>query len=300
MDTAVELAWGSSHIDRIDGVDVHVEHAGPVSSAPGRPVIAALHGFASGTFTWAGVAPGWAQRWPVVAWDRPPFGRSGRPTPGHGSDDPYCVDAELARSAAVVEPYLSPRQPGRPGSGGVVLVGHSAGALVAVQLALADRLPVRGLVLLAPALAAGPPALIRRLATIPGAGQIGPRTLGVATLGARTALRMLSRHPTPLIEATAAATARSLRRPGTAEALWHLTTTWKPARAFDDLGSLALPALVIGGADDRISPVGPTTEVATRLGAELQILDGVGHAAHEQIPEVVGPLIGAFVEGIGR
>jgi len=48
-----DLCWGRrEHVDA-GGVRVHVEAAGPETA---RPVLACLHGFASGTFTWAGLA----------------------------------------------------------------------------------------------------------------------------------------------------------------------------------------------------------------------------------------------------
>ncbi len=289
MGTQVTLEWGTRAMTSVDGVDVHVEHAG----AGGATLIAALHGFASGTFTWAGVAPHLARVAPLLAWDRPPFGRSGRPSPRRDVEDPYRLPAELARSTAVVEAHLD-----RTAASGVVLVGHSAGALHAVQLAQAGHLPVRGIVLLAPALAGEPPVAVRRLASAPGVGRVGGAALGVALRGAGPALRAMSRHPSPLIEATAAETARLLRRPGTARALWHLTATWQPPEVLDELGPLGVPTLVIGGRDDRISPPGPTEEIAGRLAADLHLLDGVGHAAHEQVPDVVGPLIEAFVRDL--
>lgn len=293
MGTRVELRWGTRQQVSLDGVPVHVEHAGEASAS--RPLIGLLHGFASGTFTWSGVASDWATGGPVVAWDRPPFGRSGRPAPLAGAADPYRLEAELVRSSAVIEAHLK-----RSGAPGVVLVGHSAGALLAVQLTMAADLPVKGLVLLAPALAGSPPEGIRRLASLPGAGRIGAGVLGVALRGARPALRMMSAHPSDLMAATAAETARCLRRAGTARALWHLTATWSPPQILDDLGPLGVPTMVIGGADDRISTPGSTADLAARLEADLHLLDDVGHAPHEQVPEVVGPLVGAFVEGLDR
>lgn len=285
-----ELQWGERTTRTVGGVDVHVEHL----PGPRGVLVAGLHGFASGTFTWAGIASGLSTHASVVAWDRPPFGRSGRPVPTAGPDDPYSPAAEIARSTALTETSLASL-----GADRLVLVGHSAGALVAVQLVHAARLPVAGVVLLAPALAGEPPAFVRRLASAPGAGRLGRAALGMALRGAGPALRAMSRHPSPLIEATAAETAALLRRPGTARALWHLTATWQPPAILDDLGPFAVPTMVIGGGDDRISPPAPTAALAERLGAELHLLDSVGHAPQEQVPDLVGPLIETFLADLG-
>jgi len=71
-----DLRWGRRELVEVDGVRVHVESAG--RGRPGRPSLACLHGFASGTFTWAGTAPPLADDHRVVAWDRPPRAAPGR------------------------------------------------------------------------------------------------------------------------------------------------------------------------------------------------------------------------------
>ena len=272
----------------VDGVAIRTEVAGP----PAGPVIGALHGFGSGAFTWAGVAPTWAVDHRVVAWDRPPFGDSDRPAPGTSRDDPYGLPAVLEQASAVLRAHVH----GAP----LVLVGHSAGALVATQLARDGRSPVAGLVLVAPALAGAPPAAVRRIAALPGAGRFGASALRLGALGAAPLLRAVGRHRSPLTDATAAAAARALRRPGTAEALWHLTSTWQPPGEADSREPLDIPVLVIGGRDDRISPPEATADTARRLGGELHLLDGVGHAPQETAPATLATLVGAFVATCAR
>lgn len=280
----VDLRWGErEHID-VGGVGIHVETAGPV----GAPAVACLHGFASGTFTWAGVAPELASDLRVVAWDRPPFGRSERPPPLVGAEDPYALAADLRRSAAVVEQLTV-------GARGRVLVGHSAGALLAIQLVLDGAMEVDGLVLIAPAVEAEPPTTVRAVARLPGSGLVAASLLRVGMRGASTFLRRSTRHGSALTDATAVETGRCLREPGTAEALWHLTTTWEPPAVLDRLGEAGVAAVVVGGIDDRIVSVGQHRAVAEGLGADLHLLAGAGHAPHEQQPGVVAGLIREFV-----
>lgn len=285
----MDLRWGERSAVDVDGVAIHVERADGPSDAP---VIAGLHGFASGTFTWAGVAPLLADRFPVVAWDRPPFGRSERPRVRAGAPDPYGTPVVLRQAETVLRSTVGDRP--------VVLVGHSAGTVVATELVAAGGLDVAGVVLIAPALDSAPPPIVRRLAALPGASLVGSRALRLAVLGAEPALRRVGRHRTPLLDATAAETARTLRRAGTADGLWHLTATWKPPPPLDELQPLGVPTLVVGGADDRISSPASTEIAAGRLAAQLHVLEGVGHAAHEQVPEVVAGLVADFVEGWRR
>jgi pimeloyl-ACP methyl ester carboxylesterase len=91
---------------------------------PGRgPSILLLHGLASSSHIWDLVAPRLAPRFRVVAYDQRGHGLSGKPSSGYGFD-------RLIPDAAAVIRTL--------GLGRPVVVGHSWGANVALQLAV-DR-----------------------------------------------------------------------------------------------------------------------------------------------------------------
>ena len=284
---AVDLRWGSCEQLTVEGIGIHVERAGPSTAT----TLVGLHGFASGTFTFAGLAAELDADLGLVAWDRPPFGRSDRPVPRTGPDDPYAIDADLRRSALLLQQLTV-------GAEQRVLVGHSAGALLAIQLALAGTTSLDGLVLIAPAIDAEPPLTVRAVARLPGSGLIAASMLRVGIRGASAFLRRSTRHGTPLTDATAAETGRCLRAPGTAEALWHLTTTWEPPRVADRLGEVDVPAVVIGGIDDRIVSVEAHRTAAEGLDADLHLVEGAGHAPHEQQPDVVAGIIRDFVAGL--
>lgn len=279
-----DLRWGECERLTVQGVVIHVERTGP----PAAATLVGLHGFASGTFTFAGLAAELDDDLGLVAWDRPPFGRSDRPTPRTGPDDPYALGADLRRTAELLDQLTG-------GAARRVVVGHSAGALLAIQLALTGTASLDGLVLIAPAIDAEPPAMVRAAARLPGSGLVAASLLRVGIRGASSFLRRSTRHGTPLTDATAAETGRCLRAPGTAEALWHLTTTWEPPRVAGRLGEVDVPAVLIGGTDDRIVSLDAHRTAAEGLGAELHLLEGAGHAPHEQQPAVVAGIIRDFV-----
>src|SRR6266511_162530 len=86
----------------------------------GGPSILLLHGLASSSHIWDLVAPRLAPRFRVVAYDQRGHGLSGKPSSGYGFD-------RLVADAAAVIRSLGLRRP--------VVVGHSWGANVALQLA---------------------------------------------------------------------------------------------------------------------------------------------------------------------
>ena len=64
------------------------------------------------------------------------------------------------------------------------------------------------------------------------------------------------------------------------------------------LGEVDVPSVVVGGIADRIVSVGQHRAAADGLGADLHLLEGAGHAPHEQRPEAVADIIGDFVGGL--
>ena len=101
---------------------------------PGEePSLLLIHGLASTSHIWDLVAPRLAPKFRVVAFDQRGHGLSGKPSSGYGFDR-ICADA-----AAVIRS----KRTSRP-----VVVGHSWGANVALELAVRRPRLVAGLVLL--------------------------------------------------------------------------------------------------------------------------------------------------------
>jgi len=73
-------------------------------------------------------------------------------------------------------------------------------------------------------------------------------------------------------------------------------------RAFDGcalLGEIRMPALVVAGADDRITPVAASEELARGIaGARLEVLEQAGHQAPLEQSERFGRLLAAFAEAL--
>jgi len=97
-----------------------------------RPTLVLHHGLASSQHIWDLMIPRLTQRFRVVTFDARGHGRSGKPSSGYG------FDHTVADAMAVIQATRS----GRP-----ILVGHSWGAMVTLELAARYPRAIRGFVL---------------------------------------------------------------------------------------------------------------------------------------------------------
>lgn len=225
-----------------------------------------------------------AHRWDVLLPDLPGHGASRKP-----SGKPPGLTALVERTESWLK-HLSP--PGPP-----VLLGHSLGAWLVLDLLRRGRIQVAGAVLLAPPAAGrsrGETALAR-------AGALVPTGSERAEDAAR---EDLERH---LVEETAdrrvpPELAADLRRarlvdPRSYGAL--LRNLWRrltgPVRGFDP----GCPVLVLAGGEDRTTPPAEVAQVASSLaGARLEVVGGAGHYLHAERPDRVAELVTEFLAPI--
>lgn len=96
------------------------------------PTILMIHGLASTSHIWDLVAPRLAPSFRVTAYDQRGHGRSGKPSSGYGFDRTSADAAQIIRAERLVRP---------------VVVGHSWGANVALELAVHRPRLTAGIVL---------------------------------------------------------------------------------------------------------------------------------------------------------
>lgn len=96
-----------------------------------------------------------------------------------------------------------------------------------------------------------------------------------------------------------AALRANLEQPGRMDVLREQIGLPK-SEAQEVIGRVRVPGLVImGGKDaDFKSPERTARELASRLGAQLVLIDGAGHYPHVEFAETVGPKVVAFAEGV--
>jgi pimeloyl-ACP methyl ester carboxylesterase len=161
----------------------------------------------------------------------------------------------------------------------VVLVGHSAGAELAMHVAASKPHRVVALVLAAPVVGGGPPPFVRRFAGAPVVRDVGPALLRAGVkLGLRRALAQTWANRDRVTDDVVAGYRAPLMEPGAAEGLWAMTAHYEElAPDWDALGSM--PTLVVKGDRDKWTTLVPLPDAA------VLEYPNCGHLPHEEQPE---------------
>mmetsp|Transcript_19588 Transcript_19588/g.34922 ORF Transcript_19588/g.34922 Transcript_19588/m.34922 type:complete len:540 (+) Transcript_19588:49-1668(+) len=151
-EVANEATGSQSRFLTISGIRLHYIQALPQNQTldPEAPCIVLLHGFNGNTFSWRHVLQPLADRTGgrVIAFDRPPFGFSDRPTTWEGGleRNPYSGGFAVNLTTGLTR---------KLGLKNYILVGHSAGGPIAAA-ASGQSERCQGLVLVAPAMSLPP------------------------------------------------------------------------------------------------------------------------------------------------
>ena len=277
------------------GLQINCVTAGGPSEAADLPVAILLHGFGGSSFSFRGILEPMADALGTcaIAFDRPAFGFTSRPVPPscgywHEARDgrnPYTLAAAVEITFRVADALA----PGKP----LVLIGHSAGAEVAVAAALARPDRVAGLVLIAPAVALettsqSNSSLVKGVSRMPCAGAIGAWVLRLIAPRLSTALSSMWHDKSKLTQDIVDGYMAPLKPPvgNWARALWEFTVARsyeKNAPTMASLRQIAAPCLVIAGAQDSVVPMAHSRVVAQSIpGAVIATIDESGHLPHEE------------------
>lgn len=249
------------------------------------PTLLLLHGTGAATHSWRALAPLLATRFTVVAPDLPGHGfTSGRPVGGLAMPAMARAVGELMRALAL--------EPG-------VIAGHSAGAAIAIRMALDGIAGPAAIVGLDAALLPFPglgaklfPTLARLLFVNPLAPHFFAR-LG-RTRG-ETARFLLRSTGSRIDAAGIGFYERLFSTPGHCAGAITMMADWDLAALKRDLPRLRARLLLIHGVADAAIPLANAREAAALVGgAQVITLAGLGHLAHEERPENVAAIIRDF------
>jgi pimeloyl-ACP methyl ester carboxylesterase len=280
------LAYPDSEFVDLRGVRVHYQRAGE-----GEPVFLLLHGFLASTFSWREIIGPLSEIGSVIAFDRPAFGLTSRPTPeGWGDDNPYTSEFALALTLDLLDALGVER---------AVLVGNSAGGTLAIRIALEHPERVEALVLVDAAVYGdgGSRSFVRPLLRTPQLRRIGPVILrDVREWGVEFG-RSAWHDPTKMTPDVWEGYTLPLQADNWDRALYEYTIAGEQMDLVPSLGHLDLPVLVITGDDDRIVPTEDSIRLASEIpGAGLVVVSDCGHVPHEECPEAFLAAVVDFVE----
>jgi pimeloyl-ACP methyl ester carboxylesterase len=255
-----------------------------------EPRLLLLHGFADSADTWRPLLDELRRRErAAVALDCPGFGAA---TP---LQDGGPIVPQLDRFVeAAVERWS--------GEGGVVIAGNSLGGVLALRGAENDRLPVRGVVPIAPAglemptwfqLIQGEPLLRALLATpMPVPEPVVRQVVG-------RAYRLLAFADASGIDRGVIDSFTSHIRTK-ADAVRILSAGRRLLPELDqcfELGRVRCPVLVIWGDRDRMVSIGGAQRLLAEVPhAKLETLEGVGHCPQLEAPRRVAELLAGFCD----
>jgi len=263
----------------IGGARWHVQRMGS-----GTPLLL-LHGTGASVHSWRDLMPLLAASHEVIAVDLPRHAF----TTGHSA---YAMGLPaMAGEVAGLLKHLDINP--------AAIIGHSAGAALALQLGLAHGFtgPIMGLnSALRPF--PGPfaqifPAVAKALFINPLVPRIFAGTVDL-TGGAG---RFLWRSTHSRISAERLACYRTLlKHPGHAGGALAMMANWDLPGLRDRMGNVANPVLMVHGESDPAIPLSWAREAQGWLpNAQLEVLSGLGHLAHEEAPDKVAALISAFL-----
>lgn len=228
----------------------------------GGPVLVLLHGIGSGSGSWFHQLRGLADRFQMIAWDAPGYGRT---TPVD-EDSPDASDY-----AGALRVFLSALdcQPD-------ILLGHSLGAMMAGRHVARYKPNLRALILADPANGYGVADEATRLE------KMNARLAMVDELGPAG---MAESRSSNLLSANASDDAMALVR-------WNMsqihpqgyrqaTRMLANGHLMGDAASYDGPVLVMGGSEDVVTPEAGCRDVAAAYrNSEYRTLPGVGHASY--------------------
>jgi len=245
------------------------------------PVLLLLHGTGASTHSWRGLAPALAPHYTVVAPDLPGHGFT-QPAPGDVLTLPAAADAIAALLAALrVRPRFA--------------VGHSAGAAIAIRMALDGSLH--------PEAVAGLNAALLPFDGV--AGMLFPPMARMLSAGGVVAhlFAWLARDPAAvdrLVAATGSTLSKAaradygllLRSAGHVAGALRMMAGWDLQPLVRDLPALEPPAWLLAGTRDLTVPPSQARRAAALMpNARVVEMPGVGHLAHEERPARVARLL---------
>lgn len=276
----VDAAGPQAKFEKLGGVSVHLERVAYAGTCNCKaPLLVLMHGFGASTFSWREVEEPLSKLGEVVAYDRPGFGFTERPT-SWTKTNPYSFAGNFNILDDLIAKFGVDRK--------VILVGHSAGGQLAAEYARLNPTKVSSLILVDPAVltTGGGPEGIQWVYDIPQIAKLGPILVSsIATSGDQLIYQSFA-DKAKVTKAVLAGYHRPLKVAGWEQAFWNFATASKQNQLAANLGKLKQPTLLITGSADTVVPTADTIKLKAMIpGSMLEIIASAGHLPHEEQPE---------------
>ena len=264
------------------------------SDCENPPVFILLHGFGANTFSYRFVTEPLSAYGDVIAYDRPGFGFTQRPSSWEGENPYGSAGNDLILDELIAE-YASDRE--------VFLVGHSAGGTQAAQYVVDNPGAVNGLILISPAIltTGGSPSGFNWIFSIPQLDHLGP--LLVSSI-ASSGMDLLDRSwfdKSKITDEIKAGYRAPLEIIGWEEGFWEFNRAPRTFDVKDRLSEIKIPTLLITGDTDVVVATADTEALATMIeGSSLVVVPKSGHLAQEETPAETMQAIDDYWNGLSK
>ncbi|MEN3792968.1 alpha/beta fold hydrolase BchO [Fulvimarina sp. MAC3] len=256
------------------GIKWHVQIMGE------GPAIMLIHGTGASTHSFRGLAPILAETHQVVMADCPGLGFSDRPSRSLNLQTMASMHAELLQKL-LIKPEI--------------VVGHSAGAVIGIEMALDGRLSPNRIVSLNGALLPFPGLagrLFPKIAKVVYRNPIVPRFFAYRAKSEQAVSGLLDGTGSVLSPEGKSLYARLFQDRRHVAGTLSMMSHWDLDRFAARLDELKTPLLLVAGDRDKAIPTNVSERVASRVErGEVRILNGLGHLAHEEAPNRIANVI---------
>ena len=280
--TYKEVAGEGAIFASAQGIDIYFEKTDFVcqegKDCSNPPVIFLMHGFGANTFSFREVTEPLSQLGDVIAYDRPGFGLSERPTSWEGENPYGSVGQDLILDQLIAE-FASGRD--------VILVGHSAGGTLAAQYVVDNKDSIQGLILISPAILStgGSPSWLNWVFSIPQLDHLGPLLVSSIASSGMDLLNESWYNKDLITEEVKAGYREPLSVIGWEEGFWEFNRAPRAFDVKDRLDEITVPTLLITGDTDTVVATADTQALADMIkDSVLFVIPRSGHLAQEETP----------------
>ena len=280
--TYKEVAGEGATFASAQGIEIYYEKTDFVcqegKDCSNPPVIFLMHGFGANTFSFREVTEPLSQLGDVIAYDRPGFGLSERPTSWEGENPYGSIGQDLILDQLITE-FASGRD--------VILVGHSAGGTLAAQYVVDNKDAIQGLILISPAILStgGSPSWLNWVFSIPQLDHLGPLLVSSIASSGMDLLNESWYNKDLITEEVKAGYREPLSVIGWEEGFWEFNRAPRAFDVKDRLDEITVPTLLITGDTDTVVATADTEALASMIkDSVLFVIPQSGHLAQEETP----------------